>query len=106
MSALQGTVLRSESCDTGVNCLRVVCCGEIMEGKRHRIIGTAGHIDHGKTRLVKALTGTDTDRLSQEKERGITIENGFAPFLLPVLILFRLSSGSCFYMNPVLTGFL
>ena len=83
MSALQGTVLRSESCDTGVNCLRVVCCGEIMEGKRHRIIGTAGHIDHGKTRLVKALTGTDTDRLSQEKERGITIENGFAPFLLP-----------------------
>lgn len=54
-----------------------------MEGKRHRIIGTAGHIDHGKTRLVKALTGTDTDRLSQEKERGITIENGFAPFLLP-----------------------
>lgn len=54
-----------------------------MEGKRHRIIGTAGHVDHGKTWLVKALTGRDTDRLAQEKERGITIENGVAPFLLP-----------------------
>ncbi len=42
------------------------------------IIGTAGHIDHGKTSLVRALTGTDTDRLKEEKERGITIELGFA----------------------------
>jgi len=42
------------------------------------VIGTAGHIDHGKTTLVKALTGTDTDRLREEKERGITIELGFA----------------------------
>ena len=42
------------------------------------IIGTAGHIDHGKTSLVKALTGQDTDRLKEEKERGITIELGFA----------------------------
>ena len=42
------------------------------------IIGTAGHIDHGKTALVKALTGIDTDRLPQEKQRGITIELGFA----------------------------
>jgi selenocysteine-specific elongation factor len=42
------------------------------------IIGTAGHIDHGKTALVKALTGTDTDRLKEEKERGITIELGYA----------------------------
>ncbi|MDL1959779.1 MAG: selenocysteine-specific translation elongation factor [Deltaproteobacteria bacterium] len=42
------------------------------------IIGTAGHIDHGKTALVKALTGIDTDRLKEEKERGITIELGFA----------------------------
>jgi selenocysteine-specific elongation factor len=42
------------------------------------IIGTAGHIDHGKTALVKALTGMDTDRLKEEKERGITIELGFA----------------------------
>ncbi|MEA4892307.1 MAG: selenocysteine-specific translation elongation factor [Peptococcaceae bacterium] len=42
------------------------------------IIGTAGHVDHGKTQLVKALTGTDTDRLAEEKRRGITIELGFA----------------------------
>lgn len=45
---------------------------------RHVIIGTAGHIDHGKTCLIKALTGTDTDRLKEEKKRGITIELGFA----------------------------
>ncbi len=44
----------------------------------HVVIGTAGHIDHGKTALVKALTGTDTDRLKEEKQRGITIELGFA----------------------------
>ena len=44
----------------------------------HTVIGTAGHIDHGKTSLVKALTGVDTDRLPEEKERGITIELGFA----------------------------
>src|SRR5258708_16720146 len=42
------------------------------------IIGTAGHIDHGKTTLVKALTGIDTDRLEEEKRRGITIDLGFA----------------------------
>ncbi len=42
------------------------------------ILGTAGHIDHGKTSLIKALTGVDTDRLKEEKERGITIELGFA----------------------------
>lgn len=42
------------------------------------IIGTAGHIDHGKTELIKALTGTDTDRLPEEKKRGITIDLGFA----------------------------
>lgn len=51
--------------------------------KRHIIIGTAGHIDHGKTWLVKALAGTDTDRLAEEKKRGITIENGFAFLKLP-----------------------
>ena len=44
----------------------------------HAIIGTAGHIDHGKTALVKALTGCDTDRLKEEKERGISIDLGFA----------------------------
>jgi len=42
------------------------------------ILGTAGHVDHGKTSLVRALTGVDTDRLKEEKERGITIELGFA----------------------------
>ena len=42
------------------------------------IIGTAGHVDHGKTCLIKALTGTDTDRLQEEKKRGITIDLGFA----------------------------
>ena len=47
------------------------------------IIGTAGHIDHGKTTLVKALTGVDTDRLKEEKQRGISIDLGFAPFKLP-----------------------
>ena len=57
--------------------------GKDMEEKRYRIIGTAGHIDHGKTWLVKALTGTDTDRLAEEKRRGITIENGFAFLKFP-----------------------
>ncbi len=46
------------------------------------IIGTAGHIDHGKTALVRALTGVDTDRLPEEKRRGITIDLGFAPLVL------------------------
>lgn len=54
------------------------------------IIGTAGHIDHGKTCLIKALTGTDTDRLKEEKKRGITIECGFA----------RLESGMVLWGNP------
>ena len=49
----------------------------------HVILGTAGHIDHGKTALVKALTGVDTDRLKEEKERGITIELGFTFLDLP-----------------------
>jgi selenocysteine-specific elongation factor len=47
------------------------------------VLGTAGHIDHGKTSLVKALTGIDTDRLREEKRRGITIELGFAHLALP-----------------------
>jgi len=50
--------------------------------RRNLIIGTAGHIDHGKTELVKALTGKDTDRLAEEKERGISIDLGFAPLEL------------------------
>ena len=47
------------------------------------VIGTAGHIDHGKTALVKALTGIDTDRLPEEKRRGITLEAGYANLVLP-----------------------
>lgn len=47
-------------------------------GTKHVIIGTAGHVDHGKTALIRALTGIDTDRLEEEKRRGITIELGFA----------------------------
>ena len=46
---------------------------------RHVVIGTAGHVDHGKTALVRALTGVDTDRWEEEKRRGITIDLGFAP---------------------------
>src|SRR5882762_5392256 len=49
---------------------------------RRFVIGTAGHIDHGKTALVKALTGVDTDRWEEEKRRGITIDLGFAPLPL------------------------
>lgn len=55
--------------------------------EKHFIIGTAGHVDHGKTMLVKALTGQDTDRLKEEKERGISIELGFAPLKLPSGVL-------------------
>ncbi|MEW6582284.1 MAG: selenocysteine-specific translation elongation factor, partial [Actinomycetota bacterium] len=47
------------------------------------VVGTAGHVDHGKTALVLALTGRDTDRLPEEKARGISIELGFAPLTLP-----------------------
>lgn len=50
---------------------------------QHFVLGTAGHVDHGKTSLIKALTGVDTDRLKEEKERGITIELGFASLTLP-----------------------
>lgn len=50
---------------------------------RHLIVGTAGHVDHGKTALIGALTGIDTDRLQEEKERGISIELGFAYLDLP-----------------------
>lgn len=50
---------------------------------KHLIVGTAGHVDHGKTALIRALTGIDTDRLKEEKERGISIELGFASLTLP-----------------------
>src|SRR3569833_2817784 len=51
-----------------------------MKPVRSIVVGTAGHIDHGKTSLVRALTGTDTDRLPEEIRRGITIDLGFASF--------------------------
>ncbi|MGP8153388.1 MAG: selenocysteine-specific translation elongation factor [Smithella sp.] len=50
---------------------------------KHFVLGTAGHVDHGKTALIKAITGVDTDRLKEEKQRGITIELGFASLTLP-----------------------
>ena len=59
---------------------RAVC---YLNPMKHNIIGTAGHVDHGKTALIKALTGIDTDRLKEEKERGISIELGFASLTLP-----------------------
>jgi len=54
-----------------------------IDRMRHIIVGTAGHIDHGKTALVRALTGVDTDRLDEEKRRGISIDLGFAHLDLP-----------------------
>src|SRR5437764_10049165 len=50
---------------------------------QHFIIGTAGHVDHGKTALIRALTGAETDRLREEQERGMSIDLGFASFALP-----------------------
>ena len=55
----------------------------VSTGRRFCILGTAGHIDHGKSALVKALTGTDPDRLPEEQARGMTIELGFAHLTLP-----------------------
>ena len=54
----------------------------MASGERDLVLGTAGHIDHGKTALVRALTGVDTDRLPAEKQRGITIDLGFAALSL------------------------
>ena len=59
------------------------CMQSSGENRKYVIIGTAGHVDHGKTTLIRALTGTDTDRLSEEKARGMTIDLGFATLLLP-----------------------
>src|SRR6266849_2871528 len=57
-----------------------------MADPQHFIVATAGHVDHGKSSLVKALTGTDPDRLPEEKARGITIDLGFAHLELPASI--------------------
>lgn len=54
-----------------------------MQSPNGLVVGTAGHIDHGKTSLVRALTGIDTDRLAEEKKRGISIDLGFAHMTLP-----------------------
>ncbi|TGE34018.1 selenocysteine-specific translation elongation factor [Desulfosporosinus sp. Sb-LF] len=51
--------------------------------ERHYLVGTAGHVDHGKTELIRALSGIETDRLKEEKQRGISIELGFAHMRLP-----------------------
>ena len=64
------------------------------------IIGTAGHIDHGKTALVKALTGTDTDRLKEEQERGVTIDIGFA-FLTDDIAIIDVPGHERFIKNMV-----
>ena len=55
---------------------------QVSATTRFAVVGTAGHIDHGKTALVRRLTGVDTDRLKEEKERGISIDLGFAPLSL------------------------
>ena len=55
--------------------------------QRYLLLGTAGHIDHGKTSLIRALTGVDTDRLPEEKRRGITVDLGFAALELENLRL-------------------
>ena len=57
--------------------------GAVVPATRLAIVGTAGHIDHGKTALVRRLTGIDTDRLPEEKKRGISIDLGFAPLVTP-----------------------
>ncbi len=54
-----------------------------------RVIGTAGHVDHGKSTLVRALSGIDPDRLKEEKQRGMTIDLGFAWMELPAVHLAR-----------------
>ncbi|MEE9166513.1 MAG: GTP-binding protein, partial [Candidatus Neomarinimicrobiota bacterium] len=64
------------------------------------VIGTAGHIDHGKTALVKALTGTDADRLPEEKERGMTIDLGFA-FLTDDITIIDVPGHERFIRNMV-----
>ncbi|MGD0940019.1 MAG: selenocysteine-specific translation elongation factor [Terracidiphilus sp.] len=77
---------------------------------RSVVIGTAGHIDHGKTRLVRALTGIDTDRLPEEKRRGITIDLGFASFEMqasdgsPLRVSFVDVPGHSLFVRNMLAG--
>ncbi len=73
-------------------------------------VGTAGHVDHGKTSLVRALTGKDTDRLPEERARGISIDLGYAPLELPdgqaalARRRSRATSGSCGRWSPARPG--
>src|SRR6187401_84478 len=67
-----------------------------MSGTTYYIVATAGHVDHGKSALIKALTGTDPDRLPEEKARRITIDLGFAHLELP-----SPASGSSFHVGIV-----
>jgi selenocysteine-specific elongation factor len=81
-----------------------------MKPARSIVIGTAGHIDHGKTALVRALTGIDTDRLPEEKRRGITIDLGFASFEIaapdstPTRISFVDVPGHALFIRNMLAG--
>lgn len=81
-----------------------------MNTPRSIVIGTAGHIDHGKTTLVRALTGIDTDRLPEEKRRGITIDLGFASFQMrapdgsPLRISFVDVPGHALFVRNMLAG--
>ena len=73
-------------------------------------LGTAGHIDHGKTALIRALTGVDTDRLPEERARGISIELGYASLDAAVAAggcrssTFPATSGSCGRWSPAPPG--
>src|SRR5262245_2854972 len=67
----------------------------------HYIVATAGHVDHGKSSLVKALTGTDPDRLPEEKARGITIDLGFAHLELPAPTSFKSQGSTTFSLGIV-----
>ena len=58
---------------------------ENLQDFRCMIVATAGHVDHGKTELIKALTGIDTDRLPEEKARGLSVDLGFAYLLCPTI---------------------
>lgn len=63
-------------------CITIFSMASDIQNK-HLIVGTAGHVDHGKTTLIKAMTGINTDRLKEEQERGLTIDLGFASLVLP-----------------------
>src|SRR5579859_2503197 len=81
-----------------------------MKPLRSIVIGTAGHIDHGKTALVRAITGVDTDRLPEEKRRGITIDLGYAsldvtaPDGTPLRISFVDVPGHAHFIRNMLAG--